>query len=74
MFAPDDDPDALSVEAIMLLAHVAVCPGICRVSNGGSNIEEEHFINRLRENLARSQDTLRSLHSTRDGRPNDWHP
>ena len=52
MFAPDDDPDALSVEAIMpARARRKYVRGYAvGIENGGSNIEEEHFINRLREN------------------------
>ena len=65
MFAPDDDPDALSVEAIMpararrsMSRGYAVC-----IENGGSNIEEEHFINRLRENPGKTIKThCRSLY------------
>ena len=46
MFAPDDDPDALSVEAIMpARARRSMSRGYAAgIENGGSNIEEEHFI------------------------------
>ena len=65
MFAPDDDPDALSVEAIIPARVVAVCPADMQLvsRDGGSNIEEEHFINRLRENPGKTIKThCRSLY------------
>ena len=65
MFAPDDDPDALSVEAIMpSRARRSMSRGYAAgISNGGSNIEEEHFINRLRENPGKKVKThCRSLY------------
>ena len=53
MFAPDDDPDALSVEAIMpARGRRSMSRGYAAgITNGGSNLDEEHFINRLREKL-----------------------
>ena len=65
MFAPDDDPDALSVEAIMpARARRSMSRGYAvGIENGGSNIEEEHFINRLRENPGKTIKThCRSLY------------
>ena len=65
MFAPDDDPDALSVEAIMpSRARRSMSRGYAAGStNGGSNIEEEHFINGLRENPGKKAKThCRSLY------------
>ena len=65
MFAPDDDPDALSVEAIMpARARRSMSRGYAAgIENGGSNIEEERFINRLRENPGKSIKThCRSLY------------
>ena len=65
MFAPDDDPDALSVEAIMpSRARRSMSRGYAAgISNGGSNLEEEHFINRLRENPGKKVKThCRSLY------------
>ena len=65
MFAPDDDPDALSVEAIMpARARRSMSRGYAvGIENGGSNIEEEHFINRLRETPGKTIKThCRSLY------------
>ena len=65
MFAPDDDPDALSVEAIMpARARRSMSRGYAvGIENGVSNIEEEHFINRLRENPGKTIKThCRSLY------------
>ncbi|MDP6906165.1 MAG: ribosomal protein S19 family protein [Candidatus Thalassarchaeaceae archaeon] len=51
VFAPDEDPDALSVESIMpSRARRSMSRGYERgITNGGSNSDEEHFINRMRE-------------------------
>ena len=64
MFAPDDDPDALSVEAIMpARARRSMSRGYAvGIENGGSNIEEEHFINRHAKTLARLSTHCRSLY------------
>ena len=52
IFAPEDDPDALSIESIMpACARRSMSRGYEKgIMNGGSNLEEEHFINRLNEN------------------------
>tara|TARA_B100001146_G_scaffold45498_1_gene39046 strand:+ start:1358 stop:1882 length:525 start_codon:yes stop_codon:yes gene_type:complete len=52
MFAPEDDPDVLSVESIMpARARRSMSRGYAAgITNGGANLEEAHFINRLREN------------------------
>ena len=52
VFAPEDDPDALSVESIMpSRARRSMSRGYEKgIMNGGSNLDEEHFINRLNEN------------------------
>ena len=59
MFAPEEDPDALSVEAIMpSRARRSMSRGYASgIINGGSNLDEEHFINRLRENPSKSVKT-----------------
>lgn len=52
VFAPEEDPDALSIESIMpSRARRSMSRGYEKgIMNGGSNLEEEHFINRLNEN------------------------
>ena len=65
IFAPDEDPDALSVESIMpSRVRRSMSRGYSAgISNGGSNLEEEHFINRLNENpSAKVKTHCRSLY------------
>ena len=65
IFPPDEDPDALSVEGIMpsRVRRSMVRGESQGIKNGGSNIEEAHFINRLRENPGKSLKThCRSLY------------
>jgi small subunit ribosomal protein S19 len=65
IFAPEDDPDSICVAAIMpARARRSMVRGqSAGINNGGTNIEEEHFINRLRENPGKSIKThCRSLY------------
>jgi small subunit ribosomal protein S19 len=65
MFAPEDDPDALSVETIMpARARRSMGRGYAAgITNGGANLDEAHFINRLRENPDKKAKThCRSLY------------
>ncbi|MDP6899877.1 MAG: ribosomal protein S19 family protein [Candidatus Thalassarchaeaceae archaeon] len=67
IFAPEDDPDADSVESMMpSRARRSMSRGYDRgITNGGSNLEEEHFINRLRANPGKTMKThCRSLYIT----------
>ena len=65
MFAPEDDPDVLSVESIMpSRARRSMSRGYAAgITNGGANSNEEHFINRLRDNPGKKVKThCRSLY------------
>ena len=65
IFSPEEDPDALSVEGVMpSRVRRSMNRGFAEgITNGGSNIEEEHFINRLRENPGKTVKThCRSLY------------
>ena len=65
MFAPEDVPDVLSVESIMpSRARRSMSRGYAAgITNGGANRNEEHFINRLRDNPGKKVKThCRSLY------------
>lgn len=65
IFAPEDDPDVLSVEAIMpSRARRSMSRGYAAgITNGGSNLDEEHFINRLQQDPEKTIKThCRSLY------------
>ena len=56
IFSPEEDPDALSVAGVMpSRVRRSMNRGYAvGISNGGSNLDEEHFINRLREDPGKS--------------------
>ena len=65
IFSPEEDPDALSVAGVMpSRVRRSMNRGYAvGISNGGSNLDEEHFINRLREDPGKSIKThCRSLY------------